>query len=83
MKVAVEFYSVLRDVAGLERLDHEAPDEGIFRVADLLDALYGMFPGLRDWDSRLHIAVDLEFTHRDARLRDGQEVSIMPPFQGG
>ncbi|HUF64153.1 MAG TPA: MoaD/ThiS family protein [Verrucomicrobiales bacterium] len=83
MKIAVEFYSVLQDVAGRQRLDHETADEGVYRVADLLEALYARFPGLGYWDSRLHVAVDLEFTSRDACLRDGQEVAIMPPFQGG
>ena len=40
-------------------------------------------PKLREWDGNILVAADLEYVDRDARLRDGQEVAIMPPVQGG
>ena len=35
------------------------------------------------WDERLLLAVNAEFANRDSVLREGDEVALMPPVQGG
>ena len=47
------------------------------------DALYAEWPGLREWDSRIRVAVDLEYVGRDHPVQEGQEIAVMPPVQGG
>jgi len=83
MKLRVLFFSLLRDVVGKDALQLELPEGEVDTVGDLLEYLYGQYPGLRDWDKSLLIAVDLEYVKREAPLADGQEVAIMPPVQGG
>ncbi len=52
-------------------------------AADLLETLYSNTPALRDWDKSILVAAGLEFVGRDYALKPGDEISIMPPVQGG
>jgi molybdopterin converting factor small subunit len=53
------------------------------KVEALLDVLYSRTPALRDWDKSILVAAGVEFVGRDYILRPGDQVSIMPPVQGG
>lgn len=81
MKVHVQFFSRLRDLAGTSSMDIEV-SEGT-RVADLLELLYSKTPSLRDWDKSILVAAGVEFVERDYTLKSNDEISIMPPVQGG
>jgi molybdopterin converting factor small subunit len=81
MKVRVQFFSRLRDLAGLSETEMEVP-EGT-KAADLLETLYTRAPALRDWDKSILIASGVEFVGRDYVLKPEDQVSIMPPVQGG
>lgn len=81
MKVRVQFFSRLLDVAGASLLERELPPGAT--LGDLLQDLGRDFPRLGDWDSCLLLAVGVEFATRDQPLREGDLVSLMPPVQGG
>jgi molybdopterin synthase sulfur carrier subunit len=81
MKVHVQFFSRLRELAGKPEMDLELP-EGT-KVTDLLDNLYARVPALREWDKSLLVARGVEFVTRDQRLQSADQISIMPPVQGG
>ena len=81
MKVPVQFFSHLRDVAGLSESEIDLPEGA--SVADLLTVLYGRHPRLREWDSSILVGAGLQFAPRDYLLKEGDEISIMPPVQGG
>ncbi len=81
MTVHVQFFSHLRDAAGISEFDLELPDSST--VADLLHQLYARTPALRSWDSSVLIGVDVEFVGRNYLLRGGEQIAIMPPVQGG
>ena len=81
MKVHVRFFSRLKDVTGVETAEAELRDGAT--ANDLLELLHERHPGLREWDAHLLVAVGLEYAGRDHALREGDEVSIMPPVQGG
>ncbi len=84
LRFRVLFFSLLRDIVGGESFEREiAGSGGTVKVAELLESLYAEWPALRDWDSKLLVAADLEYVSRDEALRDGQEIAIMPPVQGG
>lgn len=82
MTVRVLLFSVLRDIAGAEELDFEVP-VAVADVGGLLDACYQRWPALEEWDDRIRIAVDRAMVGRDHPLAAGQEIALMPPFQGG
>lgn len=81
MKVGVQFFSRLRDLAGVSEIALEVP--GGTTVAGLLEILYSRTPALRDWDKSILVAAGLEFVGRDYVMQPGDEISIMPPVQGG
>ena len=81
MKVHVQFFSRLQELAGKPEMDLEVP-EGT-SVTDLLDNLYARVPALREWDKSILVARGVEFVTRDQRLQSADQISIMPPVQGG
>jgi molybdopterin converting factor small subunit len=81
VKVHVQFFSRLRDLAGAAEMDLEVPERAT--AAELLDILYAKTPALRDWDKTILVAAGVEFVERNYSLKPWDQVSIMPPVQGG
>ena len=81
MKVRVLFFSHLRDAAGTSETEADVPEGAT--IADLLSVVYGRHPKVRAWDNSILIGAGVEFVNRDYLLKDGDEISIMPPVQGG
>jgi MoaD family protein len=81
MKVHVELYSQLRDLAGAAELKVDLPADAT--VADLLEKVYRKAPKLRSRDKSILVGAGIEFVDRNYKLKAGDEISIMPPVQGG
>ena len=81
MKVHVQFFSRLRDLAEVSEIELDVPDSTT--AADLLDLLYSRTPALRDWDKSILLAAGVEFVGREYILQPNDQISIMPPVQGG
>ena len=81
MKVHVQFFSRLRDLVGTPEMNFEVPAGTT--TAELLDLIYAKTPALRDWDKSILIASGLDFVGRDYVIKPDDEISVMPPVQGG
>ena len=81
MKVRVQFYSQLRDLAGTQTTDVDLIKGAA--VSDLLENLYTKFPALRAHDRNILVSAGVEFVDRNYQLKPDDEISIMPPVQGG
>ena len=81
MRVRVLFFSVLRDLTGVEELEVEV-EEGT-RLGGLMERLFVRWPRLGEWDASLLLAVDQAYVGREVVLSSGCEVAVMPPVQGG
>lgn len=81
MTVRVQLFSHLRDAAGISESEVHVPEGA--SVADVLTVLYGRHPKLRAWDSSILFGIGVEFVERDHLLKEGDEIAIMPPVQGG
>ena len=81
MKVRVQFYAQLREVIGVHELALELPQGATVR--ELLEKIYAQKPALRIHDKSILIGAGLEFVERNHKLSPGEEISIMPPVQGG
>jgi len=81
MKIHVQFFSRLRELAGVSEMEIEVPTGST--SADLLELLYLRMPAFRDWDKSILVAAGVEFVGRDYILQPGDQISIMPPVQGG
>jgi MoaD family protein len=81
MKVRVQFYAHLRDLVGIRELDIDVAEGSTIR--DLLEQVYTQQPKLRPHDKSILIGAGVEFVDRNYKLSPGDEISIMPPVQGG
>jgi MoaD family protein len=81
MKVHVELYSQLRDLAGAAELNIDLSADAT--VTDLLEKVYEKAPTLRSRDKSILVGAGVEFVDRNYKLKAGDEISIMPPVQGG
>ena len=81
MKVRVQFFSHLKDIAGPTELELDL-ETGV-SVAELLAQLYERFPRLREWDSNILVGAGVEFVDRDYIVQPGDDIAMMPPVQGG
>ena len=52
-------------------------------VSDLLQKIYAKFPALRAHEKSILVGAGVEFVDRSYKLKSGEEISIMPPVQGG
>jgi molybdopterin converting factor small subunit len=81
MKVRVQFFAQLRDLAGVADLDVDL--QAGSTIAGLLEGIYKTRPGLRAHDKSILVGAGVEFVDRDYVVKDGDAISIMPPVQGG
>jgi len=81
MKIHVQFYAQLRDIAGIPNLDVDL-DQGA-TVAELVERIYELKPALRPHDKTILVGAGVDFVQRDHVLNEGEEIAVMPPVQGG
>ncbi len=81
MKIHVQFYAQLRDLIKTRELEVELAEGATVR--DLLEKIYTQQPVLRAHDKSILIGAGVEFVDRNYKLKSGDEISIMPPVQGG
>lgn len=80
--VRVIFFSVLRELAGVEEAEISTGC-GETQVSDILLQVYHNYPQIESWNTKLLIAINGEFADRTELLGDGDELALMPPVQGG
>lgn len=83
MTVRLLFFSSLQDLVSQTEMERTLSDDREWTLALLLESLYEEFPGLRDWDGRMLLAIDQAWADRNQVIPDGAEIAIMPPVQGG
>jgi len=81
MTVHVRLFSHLCDLAGASTADVELAEGST--VSDLLEQLYHRLPVLRPHDKTILVAAGVEFVDRNYKPQARDEISIMPPVQGG
>ncbi len=81
MNVNVQFFSYFKQLTGTSATSEALPEGAT--VAELLTALAARFPKLRGGEKSTLVAVGVEYAAKDQVLREGDEVSVFPPVQGG
>jgi molybdopterin converting factor small subunit len=79
MIIELQYFSQLRDLKGPASV--KVPTSTT--VGELLDKLSAEIPELKSWNSHLLVAVGYEYVGRNHVLREGDQLSLMPPVQGG
>lgn len=81
MRVRIQFWSYFKDLTGCPQATEDLSNGAT--VGDLLNRLHARFPKLVAMQNSTLIAVGVEYQGRDYLLKDGDEVSLFPPVQGG
>ena len=81
MHVSVQFFSWFKDLTGCAQTT-AAVTAGC-TLGELHEQLIARFPGLGPLRKATLIAVGVDYQPRDFVLRDGDEISLFPPVQGG
>jgi MoaD family protein len=81
MTVSVRYWSWFKDLAGADHEVHELAPEAC--LGDLLEQIRHQHPGFEQVRKSTLVAVGLEYQNADHRLKNGDEVSLFPPVQGG
>ena len=81
MQVTVNFYSYLKDLTACAQVTETLPDGDTLN--DLFKKLVTRFPKLETIQKSILIAVGVEYQPRVYALKEGDEVSLFPPVQGG
>ncbi len=82
IRITVLYFAAARERAGTAREEVEVPHAAP-TVAQVLQLLSGMHPSLAPLLPHLRVAVDQEFSGKDAAVRAGAEVALIPPVAGG
>ena len=81
MRVTVCFYSYFKDLAGCEKATEDLPKGAT--LGGLFEQLMLRFPKLAAMRKATLMAVGVEYQDRSYVLKEGDEVSLFPPVQGG
>jgi molybdopterin synthase sulfur carrier subunit len=81
MRVTVRLFARLRDLAGTGELVRDVPSSSTAQV--VWNDLVLEWPGLREYEKTISVAVNAEYSRMTADVRDGDEVAFMPPVSGG
>ena len=81
MKVHVLFFGVLKEVAGRSSETVELPEDS--SAQSVLAKLVEKYPRIRESLSSIAIAVNQQYCGPDTKLRDGDEIALLPPVSGG
>lgn len=81
MTIHVSFYSYFKELTGVPWTSEELPDGAT--LGELHLRLIERFPKLGVMKNSTLLAVGVEYQPRDHQLKEGDEVALFPPVQGG
>jgi len=79
--VSISFYSYFKDLTGCALIKEQRPAGST--IADLLSRVEEKFPKLGAMRKSMLLAVGVEYQTSTYVLKEGDEVSLFPPVQGG
>ena len=81
MLIRFHFYSISRELAGQSEMLMDLPNGSTLEAA--LDALSDRLEVLRSLRPSCLFAIGTSYAPMNARLSEGDVISIIPPMQGG
>lgn len=81
MQVRVLFFGILKDMAGRASDSLDLPENS--RLCQVVEHYEKAVPGLKDLMPSLAVSVNQEYAALDARLKQGDEIALLPPVSGG
>ncbi len=80
MKIKVLYFAEAERIVGVREEIVEFSGKS---VGELLDYLVSKHPNLDVLVNKIAVAVNMEYVDKDALLKNGDTLAIIPPVQGG
>jgi molybdopterin synthase catalytic subunit len=81
MLVRILFFGILKDLAGHGGESLDLPENAT--LGDVLSHYEARIPRLKEWISSIAMSVNQEYAGPEAKLRQGDEIALLPPVSGG
>jgi molybdopterin converting factor subunit 1 len=81
MKIKVKLYASFREIVGAKEEDVEVAEGTTVQM--LLEDYIKRFPRIDRFREHVILSVNKEYGHPTRKLKDGDEVSFLPPVSGG
>jgi len=81
MRVKVKLFAAFREIVGAKEEDLDLPDG--MTVSGLLDEYARRFPAVDRYREHIILSVNREYGAPSRVLKEGDEVSFLPPVSGG
>lgn len=81
MHVLVRFFAAHREATGQTAYGTDVPDGS--RASDVLGILLERFPRLRPLTGGTAFAINQTVVPAETKLREGDELALLPPMAGG
>jgi len=81
VNVTVQFFSYFKDLTGCDRFTASVPSGAT--IGDLMGVIHKEFPKLEPMRKSTLVAVGVDYQDRAYVLKEGDQVSLFPPVQGG
>ena len=81
MNITVQFFSYFKELAGCEKFTATVASGAT--IGELMAVIHQQFPKLEPMRKSTLVAVGVDYQDRSYVLRQGDEVSLFPPVQGG
>jgi len=81
IKITVKLFAIYQEVYGVPEITLQLPAETT--VSQVLEMMIKEHPKLEKWRELTRFGINLEFNSPETRLKDGDEVALIPPVSGG
>ena len=81
MELTVRLFALYRERAGVREFPIDLPVGAT--VADLTDAVRGLYPRLAPPEVKIVVAVNADYAEPEDVLKPGDDVCLIPPVSGG
>jgi molybdopterin synthase catalytic subunit len=81
MRIAVQLFARLRELAGRSDVDCDVPDGATIR--DVWTVVAAKYPALAPFGSSVSCARNEDFARMQTPVADGDAIAFLPPVSGG
>lgn len=81
MQIRVLFFGMLKDLVGRASDSLDLPENAV--LGDVFSHYEEVVPRLKDLMASIAMSVNQEYAGRDSKLKQGDEVALLPPVSGG
>ena len=81
MRVDVRLFAVIRERAGVDRIDLDLPEHATVEQARVMIA--ERYPSVATLMATAASAVNRDYATMETELHDGDELALIPPVSGG